>query len=263
MAPLSAAAPPPLPPAPPLPWPVRVAMVGRLLAVQAAWNYESMVGTGLAFAAEPAFRLLPGGRGGDAYRAALARHSGYFNAHPYLAGAAAGAVARAELSGDDPARIDRLRGACCGPLGSVGDQLVWAGWLPLCSLLALFVFGLGAGPLVVVLTFLLSYNVGHLALRWWAVGAGWRGGLQLASVLATPLLRQGPVLLARAIAGLAGVAVPLAVARVVGARPTALAAALGVALCWTIGSALLSRRLDGWRAALAAVAAYVLLSCLP
>jgi PTS system mannose-specific IID component len=60
-----------------------------------------MLGTGLGYAVEPALRLLPGGVDGDAYRNAIARQSGYFNAHPYLAAIAVGALARAELDGED------------------------------------------------------------------------------------------------------------------------------------------------------------------
>src|SRR6185295_20194848 len=99
--------------------------------------------------------------------------------HPYLAGLAVGGLARAELENDSESRIQRFRGACCGPLGSVGDQLVWAGWLPLCSLLALLCFGAGVGPLGVVLVFLGAYNAGHVALRVWALDAGWRHGLRI------------------------------------------------------------------------------------
>ncbi len=247
---------------PALPLRTRLSMFLRLLAVQGAWNYETMLGNGIAFAVEPALRHLPGGRGGDAYRAAIARQSTYFNAHPYLAALAAGALARAELDGDPATHIERFRGACCGPLGSVGDQLVWAGWLPLCSLLALLTYGLGLGPAGVLLVFIGTYNAGHLALRAWALEAGWRAGLRIASVLGAPIFRQGPVVMARVMAVVAGVAIPLAVARVVGARPIALTAALGVALLWTVLTALLARRIDGWRAALAGVAVYVLYSYL-
>jgi PTS system mannose-specific IID component len=245
-----------------LPLATRVAMLLRLLAVQGAWNYETMSGNGIAFAMEPALRLLPGGRGGPAYRAALARQSAYFNAHPYLAGLAVGGLARAELEGDTESRIDRFRGACCGPLGSVGDQIVWAGWLPLCSLLALLAFGAGMGPTSVVVIFLGTYNAGHLALRAWALEAGIREGLRIASFLGHPIFRRGPAIIARVTAVLAGVAIPLTVARVVGARPTALASALAVALVWTVGTALIAKRADGWRAALIGVAAFALYSIL-
>jgi PTS system mannose-specific IID component len=246
-----------------LPLGTRLAIFARLLAVQGAWNYETMMGNGIAFAIEPALRLLPGGRGGEQYRAALARNSGYFNAHPYLAGLAVGGLARAELEGDAASSIDRFRGACCGPLGSVGDQLVWAAWLPCCSLFALMTFGAGAGPLTVVLTFLLSYNAGHLALRAWSLDAGFREGLRIAAFLGHPVFRQGPAVIARATSVLAGVAIPLTVARIVGARPAALASALAVAIAWTVGTAIIAKRADGWRAALIGVAVYAIYSIMP
>ncbi|HKS07737.1 MAG TPA: PTS system mannose/fructose/sorbose family transporter subunit IID [Gemmatimonadaceae bacterium] len=249
--------------APRLPVHTRLAMLARLLVVQSSWNYETMMGNGIAFAMEPALRRLPGGPNGEQYRAAVGRESRYFNAHPYLAGLAVGALARAELEGDTVSRIERFRAACCGPLGSVGDTLVWAGWLPLCSLVALIAFGAGVGPLGVVVVFLATYNVGHIALRAWVLEAGWRHGLKIAPTLGHPVFRQGPAFIARATAAIAGVAIPLAVARIVGAHPAALAAALAVALAWTFGTALIAKRADGWRAALIGVAAYTLFSIVP
>src|SRR5205807_595353 len=117
------------------------------------------------FCVEPALRALPGGVRGEAFKTAMARESAYFNAHPYLASVAVGALARVELSGVPADRIERFRTALCGPLGSVGDRLVWAGWLPFCSLVALSCFGLGVRPSSILLTFLVLYNTGHLALR--------------------------------------------------------------------------------------------------
>jgi PTS system mannose-specific IID component len=181
----------------------RVQIALRLFMIQSAWNYELLLGNGVGFCIEPALRLLPGGKGGVAYREALSRESQYFNAHPYLAAVAVGALARAELEGAQPARIERFRTALCGPLGSVGDRLVWAGWLPFCSLLALAAFGLGAGPVTVLLLFLGLYNLGHVALRAWGLSVGWRNGMRVAGSLATPWLREGPAHLARAAAMLA------------------------------------------------------------
>ena len=96
--------------APRLPVRTRAAMFLRLLAVQGAWNYETLMGNGIAFAVEPALRLLPGGRNGEAYRAAMARQNGYFNANPYLAGIAVGAVALARFHG----RVEGWRLAVVG-----------------------------------------------------------------------------------------------------------------------------------------------------
>ena len=43
-----------------LPLHVRAAMYFRLLALQGSWNYETLNGTGLGFAMEPALQLVPG-----------------------------------------------------------------------------------------------------------------------------------------------------------------------------------------------------------
>jgi PTS system mannose-specific IID component len=245
-----------------LPLATRIAMLVRLLAVQGSWNYETMSGNGIAFAMEPALRLLPGGRDGARYREAMARQSAYFNSHPYLAGLAVGGLARAELEGDTGARIDRFRGACCGPLGSVGDQIVWAAWLPFCSLLALLAYGAGFGPAGVIVVFLGTYNVGHIALRAWALNAGWREGMKIAKFLAHPVFRQGPILISRATSVVAGIAIPLAIARVIGAQPAVIAAVVVVGFLWGLGTVFIARRAGGWRAALVAVGAFAIYSVL-
>ena len=238
---------------PSLPASTRLAISLRLFAIQASWNYEILIGNGIGFCVEPALRLLPGGKGGEAYRAALARQSQYFNAHPYLSSFAVGALARAELEGQPAARIERFRTALCGPLGSVGDRLVWVGLLPTCSFAVLLLFGVGASPLVCVLTFLLLYNAGHVALRLWGLQMGWEKGLGVATALGHPILREGPVWLARAGTFLAGAAVPLSVMRLVDggglARTgiTLVTAAVGASTL-----VLFHGRVEGWRLALLA-----------
>jgi PTS system mannose-specific IID component len=235
-------------------------MFVRLLAVQGAWNYETLMGNGIAFAVEPALRLLPGGRSGEPYRAAIARQSGYFNANPYLAGIAVGALANAELSGEATGRIERFRTACCGPLGSVGDRLVWAGWLPACSLLALVAFGLGLGPAGVVLLFLGSFNLGTMALRVWGLRAGYRDGLRVASALGVPLLRNGPAQVARISALLAGIAIPLAVRGVIGPARGALEIVFAAAAVGAVALARLHGRVEGWRLAVVGLVLFILIS---
>jgi PTS system mannose-specific IID component len=243
-----------------LPLRTRVDIFLRLLAIQGSWNYEILMGNGIGFCVEPALRLLPGGRGGPQYREALARQCQYFNAHPYLASVAVGALARAELDGAPAAKIERFRTALCGPLGSVGDRLVWAGWLPFCSLLALAAFGLGANALPVILVFLVTYNAGHLGLRVWGLHVGWRDGMRVASALGTPVLRHGPQYIARAAALVGGVALPLALYRLIGSGR---ALTGGVLVAVVIGAIVLARlhgRAEGWRVALIALAAFVLYS---
>lgn len=245
-------------PAPTLPLHLRAAILLRLLAIQGVWNYETMLGNGIAFAMEPALRRLPGGRQGEAYRAAMARHSGYFNAHPYLAAVAVGALIRAELDGVPSAHIDRFRTAAPGPLGSVGDRLIWAGWLPLCSSLALLAYGLGAGPLAVVLLFLLTYNFVHLGLRIWGLHAGWNQGLRVAQALANPILRQGPAHVARVTALVTGVALPVAAHALIGPGRVLLGSVLAAVAAGATLVTLLHGRFEGWRLATLALATFVL-----
>src|SRR5260370_32793095 len=104
-----------------------------------------MQGVGMGVAEEALLRDLKVGEDDAAYRAALARGAYFFNAHPYLCGLAVGAAARAEHDGVPPDQIERLRTALCGPLGSLGDRLVWAGWLPLMSAVALIGVALRLG----------------------------------------------------------------------------------------------------------------------
>ncbi|HEU4748647.1 MAG TPA: PTS system mannose/fructose/sorbose family transporter subunit IID, partial [Gemmatimonadaceae bacterium] len=181
-------------------------------------------------------------------------------AHPYLAGVAVGALVRAELDGVAPARIERFRTALAGPLGSVGDRLIWASWLPFCSLVALCVYGFGRSPLAVVGTFLALYNVGHFGLRAWGLSLGLSRGLNVASGLGNPVLRHGPQYIGSAAALVAGLTLPLALERVAGPGR---AMAGGIIVTAFLGILLLARlreHAEGWRVALGVMALFVLFS---
>src|SRR2546430_12581284 len=178
-----------------------------------------------------------GGGGGAAYRAAVARGAHFFNAHPYLCGLAVGAAARAEHEGVPPEQVERLRAALCGPLGSLGDRLVWIGWLPLLSALALIGVALGAGWWAII-GFLALYNAGHIALRWWALRAGWTHGMRVAAALHQPVLQRAAALSGPAMALAVGAALPLGAQYLSGAftgwvrGAPAVRAAGGFALLW-------------------------------
>ncbi len=180
----------------------------RLFTVQGSWNYERMQGVGMGVAEEALLRDLKAGDDDTAYRAALGRGAHFFNAHPYLCGLAVGAAARAEHEGVPPDQIERLRTALCGPLGSLGDRLVWAGWLPLMSALALIGVALGLG-LSATLGFLVVYNIGHVALRWWALKAGWTHGARVAVALRQPFVQGAAARSGPAMALAVGAALPL------------------------------------------------------
>ena len=162
-----------------LPLTVVLRIFARSFLVQGSWNYHTMLGTGFAWALLPALRRIHGEDPG-ALAAAVRRHLEHFNAHPYLSGVALGAAARLEAAGERAETISRFKTAVRGPLGSLGDQLVWAGLLPLSALGGLLLYWAGVPPRWVVLAFLVVYNAGHLALRWWGLSAGLGAGIDVA-----------------------------------------------------------------------------------
>jgi PTS system mannose-specific IID component len=154
----------------------------RSFAVQGSWNYRTLNGTGIGYTMLPLLRRI---YAGDpvGLTEAVSRHIGPFNAHPYLSTMAVGALARLEAEGVPPEVIDRFKTALRGPLGTLGDRLVWAEWRPFCLLVAIVLFGAGLGPVMSVVVFLLLFNAGHLYLRTWAFRFGWESGLELGSAL--------------------------------------------------------------------------------
>ena len=219
----------------------------RTLVVQGSWNYDRMVGVGVAYAMEPLLRDLPDGR----YHGALKRVAGFFNAHPYLTGLAAGALARAEYDGVPEAQIDRLRNALIGPLGSVGDRLIWAAWLSLCAALGLLVAAVGA-PMAGVVTFVVLYNVVHVALRSWGLLVGWHAGTTVAGALGGWLLKLGLRFGTRVAVFALGVALPpVAVWLMQELSVSERLGALGVALLGVLAARVILPGVSGLRLGLA------------
>jgi PTS system mannose-specific IID component len=180
----------------------------RSFLVQGSWNYDTMIGAGIAYCLVPLLRRI---HAGDpvALRAALRRNLEPFNSHPYLAGLAIGAIAKAELEGVDPDRLVRFRAALRGPLGSLGDRAVWATWRPLCLLAAIAAHLVGLSAVWSVVLFLVVFNAGHVALRLWAFRAGWSRGLDVGPALRTEWLERGPDRLAPLVLLLIGLDVAL------------------------------------------------------
>lgn len=155
----------------------------RSLMIQGSWNYHTMLGSGFAFAMLPGLRKLHKGEAG-ALEKAIERHLEHFNAHPYLTGVALGASLRLEADGEDSDTVRRFKMAVRGPLGSLGDALVWATWLPAVSVLALGLYWLGLPGWMAAVLFLAVYNVGHLGLRLWGFVVGLREGREVGRRLA-------------------------------------------------------------------------------
>lgn len=219
---------------------VRAAMFLRSFAVQGSWNYRTLVGAGLAFALLPALRAIYAGEP-ERLSEAVRRHSGVFNSHPYLSPLAIGAIAQLEAAGEDAAVVERFKSAIRGSLGTLGDRLVWAGWRPVCLLVALVLFAAGAAWWVAVGLFLVVYNAGHMALRVWSYRVGLHRGRSVGEELRRSSVPQTQRILMVLGAGLVGMLVPLvASGRLTGVQldlPWVVAALLATVLGVRFGAA--------------------------
>ena len=154
----------------------------RSFFIQGSWNYRNLLGTGLGWAiGRTAASAALGGAATDPHQGAGIEPA--FNAHPYLATVAIGALTRASAEGQDPDRVRRFRDAIQSALGSLGDNLVWGAWRPFCLVAALFLGVLGGSAALVVFVLLLAYNAGHLGLRAWGLSAGLEKGLEVGGAL--------------------------------------------------------------------------------
>jgi tetrahydromethanopterin S-methyltransferase subunit B len=100
-----------------------------------------------------------------------------------------------------------------GSLGTLGDRLVWAGWRPVCALFALLLVALGASWWVALLAFLIIYNAGHFALRWWSFRFGLKHGKHVGEELRKTPVQRAQHWLDVTGAVLVGALLPLMIAR--------------------------------------------------
>jgi mannose/fructose/N-acetylgalactosamine-specific phosphotransferase system component IID len=180
----------------------------RLYGVQAAWTYERMSGIGVGHAAAPMLREHYATRPVEVRREAVARSAEFFNSHPYLAGVAVGAVVKAERDGVPGPVISRLRTALSGPLGAIGDQLIWAGEVP-----ALIGFTLALVPwfgIWAVLLAVVIHNLIRFRLTAWGLDLGLREGLNVGTALQRSWLPRRAEDAQRLAAFAIGLAIPLA-----------------------------------------------------
>ncbi|MBR9990450.1 MAG: PTS system mannose/fructose/sorbose family transporter subunit IID [Gemmatimonadetes bacterium] len=223
-----------------LPASVRWSVFLRSFAIQGSWNYRTLQGSGFAYALMPVLRHVYGDT--ERLQDAVIRHSTLFNAHPYLAGIALGAVARMEVDGEDAALIERFKTALRGSLGTLGDRIIWAGWRPACVLLGMVVLLATSSALAGVASFLLVYNTGHVGLRWWALQLGFDGGRHVGERMRTIPVSRWHRFVVTTAAFLLGAALPLiAVGEFTESRlslPWMAVPAMAAVVGWFVGTAI-------------------------
>jgi mannose/fructose/N-acetylgalactosamine-specific phosphotransferase system component IID len=151
----------------------------RSFLVQTGWSYDRMMGLGFAWILGPVAKKLCSSF--EERREFLRRHLDSFNANPYLVGYAVGAVTRLEETKTPPEQIRRFKESLRGPLGALGDNLIWQNLRP--SLLILGLILTGRYGLYGVLTFLVLFNCYQIYVRARGVAKGYRLGLNVSSDL--------------------------------------------------------------------------------
>jgi mannose/fructose/N-acetylgalactosamine-specific phosphotransferase system component IID len=160
----------------------------RSFFLQSVWNYQTLLSVGFAFALVPASKALYPEKADRI--AFLRRHLNFFNAHPYFASYALGAITRieeeitngkAELS-----QVERLKNALIGPLGALGDQMFWGTIKPAAILLGVIVVLISQHIntfLSLFIVLLLLYNIPHLYIRYYGIVDGYKRGFEVYKII--------------------------------------------------------------------------------
>lgn len=166
-----------------------VSIFFRSFLIQAVWNYQSMISIGFCFALVPVAKKLLQSK--EERAKFLYRHLNFFNAHPYFSSFALGAIAKIEeeqvtQNNSDYSKVDRLKNALIGPLGAIGDQVVWATLKPasiLVGVIGVLIIQNFETQLIFLLGILLLYNIPHLYIRVFGMLKGYKFGINIYKVL--------------------------------------------------------------------------------
>ena len=151
----------------------------RSFFVQTGFSYDRMIALGFAWILVPVARKLCSSLGER--QEFLRRHLDSFNANPYLVGYAVGAVTKLEETRIPPEQIRRFKESLRGPLGALGDNLIWQNLRP-----ALLILGLiltSSYGLYGILSFFALFNLYQIYIRARGVVKGYRLGLKVSSDL--------------------------------------------------------------------------------
>jgi mannose/fructose/N-acetylgalactosamine-specific phosphotransferase system component IID len=155
------------------------------LLLQAVINDKSMISVGFTFSLWAKCKFL---FDNDEDRIAfLKRNLSFFNANPYMASYAIGAVAKLEeehkkTGSPNLQSMEMLRNALIGPLGAIGDQVFWRALKPavtLLGLLSLVLFEQLNVRLVILGMVLLVYNIPHFSIRYKGMRIGYEKGFDV------------------------------------------------------------------------------------
>jgi len=118
----------------------------------------------------------------------LKRHLRSFNANPYLASYVVGAVTKLEEDKISGEQIERFKDSSQGPLGALGDRLIWQNLRP-----ALLILGIVLSSVIGILgavSFFLIFNFHQAYLRARGIMKGYALGFGVSSDLSLGYLQS-------------------------------------------------------------------------
>ncbi len=155
--------------------------------MQTGFNYERLQGLGWCWLIRPLAKKFPISEPDEF----SLRNLEPFNANPYVSTYAAGAVAKLIEQKKEVEDIQRLKNSLRGPLGSLGDNLVWKGIRPALLALGILVsFWLEYWGAII---FLALFNTLQLYLRRRGVKKGFELGEQIFTEFSGRFWRKAPV----------------------------------------------------------------------
>lgn len=156
----------------------------RSLFLQASWNRRGMQNIGFGYAIEPALNSIYPDRAQR--QAAMQRHIGLFNCHPYMAASILGGAVHHELriaeGTEAPQVVLDFKRTLQGPFAAIGDGFFWTAMRPFFGALAA-VGSLFVGWIAVAAV-LVTYNIIHLVFRYRLFQAGLREGDEVVTWIA-------------------------------------------------------------------------------
>jgi mannose/fructose/N-acetylgalactosamine-specific phosphotransferase system component IID len=133
----------------------------RSFFVQNGWSFERMLALGFLWILKPLTRRFF--YTVDEQKSFLKRHLLSFNANPYLVNYAVGAVVRMEEEKTPEEQIARFKSSFRGPLGAIGDRLIWQNLRPVLLTLGL-ILAITIGSLGVLVCWMI-FNLYQAYLR--------------------------------------------------------------------------------------------------
>ena len=165
----------------------------RSFYIQTGWNFKTLIGNGFCFCLVPVARKLF--RTPEGKKSFFNRHLAFFNAHPYFASYALGAVLRLEEEAvEDPGRVGMIvpfKEKLTGPLGAIGDRIFWELLKPLTALVGGSLILLDKTEdyslsLLGLFLFLAGYNLPHLWVRFRGIKKGYVLGINVLAEILSP-----------------------------------------------------------------------------